>query len=218
MEGTNRITAIIVDLWREYKEIQGYSKIQIQESGSSDLSTDEVRTRLQDITDDELGESNKKGYTALLKSLFPAFHESSCDAVPHHYKNVDLNCQLPLDFDPTAKKLVPGMSALSVAIRSGNVKSVSTFMTRPGSIAVRIADHNGNTALHYCVLSYSKTSFQKLLPLYKPLEWKEMRNSRKMNPLDVCVAEIEMKRQTTGKEKSLEYLEYMREEMERSSA
>ena len=107
---------------------------------------------------------------------------------------------------------------MSVAIRSGNVKSVSTFMTRPGSIAVRIADHNGNTALHYCVLSYSKTSFQKLFPLYKPLEWKEMRNSRKMNPLDVCVAEIEMKRQTTGKEKSLEYLEYMREEMERSSA
>ena len=218
MEGTNRITGIIVDLWREYKEIQGYSKIQIQERGSSDLSTDEVRTRLQDFTDEELGVSDEKGYTALLKAC------SLPSMSPHvmQYlittRKVDLNCQLPLDFDPTAKKLVPGMSALSVAIRSGNVKSVSTFMTRPGSIAVRIADHNGNTALHYCVLSYSKTSFQKLFPLYKPLEWKEMRNSRKMNPLDVCVAEIEMKRQTTGKEKSLEYLEYMREEMERSSA
>jgi len=39
-----------------------------------------------------------------------------------------------------------------------------------------------------------------------------------MNPLDVCVAEIESRRQTKGKEKSFEYLEYMREEMERSSA
>ena len=113
---------------------------------------------------------------------------------------------------------------MSVAIRSGNVKSVSTFMTRPGSIAVRIADHNGNTALHYCVLSYSKTSFQKLFPLYKPLEWKEMRNSRKMNPLDVSVAEIpflsfpfvEKTKKREGK--ILEYLDYMREEMERSSA
>ena len=218
MKGTNRITGIIVDLWREYKEIQGYSKIQIQERGSSDLSTDEVRTRLQDFTDDELGVSDEKGYTALLKAC------SLPSMSPHvmQYlitsRKVDLNCQLPLDFDPTAKKLVPGMSALSVAIRSGNVKSVPTFMTRPGSIAVRSADQNGNTALHYCVLSYSKTSFQKLFPLFKPLKWKEMRNSVGMNPLNVCVAEIKLKRQTKGKERSLEYLEYMREEMERSSA
>lgn len=136
-------------------------------------------------------------------------------------RKVDLNCKLPLDFDrhhSTAKKLVPGMSPLSVAIRSGNIKSVPTFMTRPGSIDVRSADHDGNTALHCCVLSYSKTSFLKLFPLFKPLEWREMRNSKGMNPLDVCVAEIESRRQTKGKEKSFEYLEYMREEMERSSA
>ena len=218
MEGTNRITGIIVDLWREYKEIQGYSKIQIQERGSSDLSTDEVRTRLQDFTDHELRVSDEKGFTALLKAC------SLPSMSPHvmQYlittRKVDLNCQLPLNVDPTAKKLVPGMSALSVAIRSGNVKLVPTFMTRPGSINVRSADRNGNTALHYCVLSNSKTSFQKLFPLFKPLEWKEMRNFGGMNPLDVCVAEIELKRQTKGKERSLEYLEYMREEMERSSA
>jgi len=220
MEGTNRVTGIIVDLWREYKEIQGYSKIQIQERGSSDLFTDEVCTRLQDFTIDELDGSDDKGYTALLKAC------SLPSMSPHvmQYlittRKVDLNRQLPLEFDnnhPTAKKLVPGMSALSVAIRSGNIKSVPTFMTRPGSIAVRSADHDGNTALHYCVLSYSKTSFQKLFPLFKPLEWKEMRNNKRMNPLEACVAEIESRRQTKGKERSLEYLEYMREEMERSS-
>ena len=223
MEGTNRVTGIIVDLWREYKEIQGYSKIQIQERGSSDLSTDEVCIRLQDFTVDELDVSDEKGYTALLKAC------SLPSMSPHvmQYlittRKVDLNCQLPLHFDryhPKAKKLVPGMSALSVAIRSGNVKSVSTFMTRPGSIAVRSADHDGNTALHYCVLSYSKTSFQKLFPLFKPLEWKEMRNNKRMNPWDACVAEMHVLHvfQTKGKERSLEYLEYMREEMKRSSA
>ena len=221
MEGTNRITGIIVDLWREYKEIQGYTKIQIQERGSSDLSTHEVCTRLENFTVDELDVSDEKGYTALLKAC------SLPSMSPHvmQYlittRKVNLNCQLPLDFDrhhPTAKKLVPGMSALSVAIRSGNVKSVPTFMTRPGSIAVRSTDQDGNTALHRCVLSYSKTSFQKLFPLFKPLEWKEMRNSNGMNPLDLCVAEIESRRQTKGKGRSFEYLEYMRDEMERSSA
>jgi len=44
-----------------------------------------------------------------------------------------------------------------------------------------------------------------------------MRNSQGMNPLDVCLAEIESRRQSKGKERSLEYLEYMREEMEKSS-
>ncbi|XP_020602949.1 uncharacterized protein LOC110041970, partial [Orbicella faveolata] len=221
MEGTNRITEIIVDLWREYKEIQGYTKTQIQERGSSDLSTDEVCSRLKDFTVAELNVSDEKGYTALLKAC--SMPSMSPHVMQHLIttRKVDLNCKLPLDFDrhhSTAKKLVPGMSALSVAIRSGNIKSVPTFMTRPGSIDVRSADHDGNTALHCCVLSYSKTSFLKLFPLFKPLEWREMRNSKGMNPLDVCVAEIESRRQTKGKEKSFEYLEYMREEMERSSA
>ena len=220
MEGTNLVTGVIVDLWRQYKEILGNSKIQIQERGSSDLSTEEVSTKLQSFTVDELHACDEKGYTALLKAC------SLPSMSPHvmQYlittRKVDLNCQLPPAFDrhhSTAKKLVPGMSALSVAIRSGNTKLVSTFMTRPGNIAVRSFDHDGNTALHFCV-SYSKTSFQKLFPLFKPLEWKKMRNSEGMNPLDVCLAEIESKRQTKGKEKSLEYLEYMREEMERSSA
>lgn len=218
IEGTNLVTGIIVDLWREYKEILGYTKIQIQERGNCDISTDEVSTRLQDFTLDELNACDEKGYTALLKAC------SLPSMSPHvmQYlittRKVDLNCQLPLDFvHPTAKKLVPGMSALSVAIRSGNVKSVPTFMTRPGNIAVRSADHDGNTALHFCVLSCSKTSFQKLFPLFEPLEWKEMRNSQGMNPLDVCLSEIESRRQSKGKERSLEYLEYMREEMEKSS-
>lgn len=136
-------------------------------------------------------------------------------------RKLDLNCQLPPDFEKSqsiAKKLVPGMFALSVAIRSGNVKSVPTFMTRLGDINVRSKDNDGNTALHHCVLSQSKSSFQKLFPLYKPLEWKEMRNNEGKNPLDICIAEMEMRGQSKEKEKSLKSLLYMRQEMERDSS
>ncbi|XP_078366598.1 uncharacterized protein LOC144650730 [Oculina patagonica] len=220
MEGTNRVTGIIVDLWREYKEILGYSKAQIEERGSNDLSTDEVYNKLSHLTFNELQAADKNGYTALLKAC------SLPSMSPHvmQYlittRKVDLNCQLSHDFDtnhPTARKLVPGMFALSVAIRGGNVKLVPTFMTRPGDINVRSKDYNGNTALHHCVLSHSKSSFQKLFPLYKPLEWKEMRNNELKNPLDICVAEIELMEGRKEKEKALTTLSYMRQEMEKVS-
>ena len=220
MEGTNLVTGSIVDLWREYKEILGYSKEEIQQRGSSDLSSGEVHNKLLCYPVDELQAADHKGYTALLKAC------SLPQMSPHvmQYlitsRKVDLNCTLPsaLDMnDPTAKKLVPGMFALSVAIRRGNVKSVSTFMTRPGDINVRSKDCDGNTALHHCVLSHSKSSFQKLFPLYKPLEWKEMRNNEGKNPLDICVAEIELREGSKQKEKSLKTLLYMRQEMERVS-
>ncbi|KAL9979251.1 hypothetical protein ACROYT_G016886 [Oculina patagonica] len=189
MEGTNLVTGIIVDLWREYREILGYSKAQIEERGSNDLSTDEVHNKLCHFTLSQLQAADTNGYTALLKAC------SLPSMSPHvmQYlittRKVDLNCQLSPDFDtnhPKARKLVPGMFALSVAIRSRNVKLVPTFMTRPGNINVRSKDHDGNTALHHCVLSHLKGPFQKLFPLYKPLEWKEMRNNELKNPLDIC--------------------------------
>lgn len=136
-------------------------------------------------------------------------------------RKVDLNCQLPSDFDVNhseAKELVPGMSSLSVAIRKKNVKSVSTFMNRSTWIQVRSFDDNGNTALHHCVISIYKTAFDKIFPLFKPLEWREMRNKRGKNPLDICIEkEEELQRQKKVKGKNLEKLRDMRKEMEVSA-
>ena len=222
MEGTNPVTGIIVNLWTKYRDIQGYSTMQIQKRGSSDLTSDEIHKKLQCFSNKELQDADEKGYNALLKACsLPSMSPHVMQYLITTQK-VDLNCRLPSNFDinhPTAKGLMPGMSSLSVAVRKGNVKSVPTFMTRPTDINVRSVDDEGNTALHHCVISISKTSFQKLFPLFKPLEWKEMRNNDLKNPLDVCVAlEEQLKRQEKVKENSLKTLTYMKEEMEKVSA
>ena len=217
MDGTNSVTGIIVDLWREYKEMQ----TQVEEKGRSDLTTDEIQNKLEHFSKDQLDAADERGYNALLKAC-------SLPAMSPHVmqylittRKVDLNCQLPSDFDVNhseAKELVPGMSSLSVAIRKGNVKSVSTFMNRSMWIQVRSFDDNGNTALHHCVISIYKTAFDKIFPLFKPLEWREMRNKRGKNPLDICIEkEEELQRQKKVKGKNLEKLRDMRKEMEVSA-
>ena len=217
MDGTNSVTGIIVDLWREYKEMQ----TQVEEKGRSDLTTDEIQNKLEHFSKDQLDAADERGYNALLKAC-------SLPAMSPHVmqylittRKVDLNCQLPSDFDVNhseAKELVPGMSSLSVAIRKGNVKSVSTFMNRSMWIQVRSFDDNGNTALHHCVISIYKTAFDKIFPLFKPLEWREMRNKRGKNPLDICIEkEEELQRQKKVKGKALEKLRDMRKEMEVSA-
>ena len=222
LEGTNRVTGMIVDLWREYKDILGDSTMQIQQRGSSDLTLDEIHNKLQCFSTEELQATDELGYSALLKACsLPCMSPHVMQYLITTQK-VDLNCQLPCHFDvnqPTAKGLIPRMSSLSVAVRKGNVKSVSKFMKRSSDINVRSVDDEGNTALHHCVITISKTSFQKLFPLFKPLEWKEMRNNDLKNPLDVCVAlEEELKGQEKVKENSLKTLTYMKEEMEKVSA
>ena len=121
MDGTNSVTGIIVDLWREYKEMQ----TQVEEKGRSDLTTDEIQNKLEHFSKDQLDAADERGYNALLKAC------SLPGMSPHvmQYlittRKVDLNCQLPSDFDVNhseAKELVPGMSSLSVAIRKKKCK------------------------------------------------------------------------------------------------
>ncbi len=217
LEGTTDVTGKLVELWTQYREIQGLK----EQKDSSDLSENDVRDQLMSFSSEQLQTTDEKGYTALLKacslpSMSPHVMQYLITA-----RKVDLNCQLPPNFDrnnPASEGLVPGMFALSVSIRGGNVKSVPTFMTRQADINVRSKDQDGNTALHHCVLSHSKVSFQKLFPLYKPLEWKEMHNNEGKNPLDICVAEIELIEGKKEKEKALKTLSYMRQEMEKVSA
>ncbi|XP_022807894.1 uncharacterized protein LOC111344892 [Stylophora pistillata] len=218
LDGTNRITGIIVDLWREYKEIQA----QVEKKGRSDLTMEEIENKLTCFTNDYLEAADERGYNALLKACSLPYMSPHVMQYLITTRKVDLNCQLPSDFDvthPTAKGLVPRMSSLSVAIRKGNVKSVSTFMNRSTWIKVRSVDDNGNTALHHCVISIYKTAFDKIFPLFKPLEWQEMRNKAGKNPLDICIEkEEELGRQKRVKKKALEKVRDMRKEMEEVSA
>ena len=130
-------------------------------------------------------------------------------------EKVDLNCSLPDDFDehhPSAKGLIPGMSALSVAIRRQNISCISTFKRRKPEIKVRDADQEGNTALHHCVLSASKGAFQKLFPLYKQLDWRKMFNEELESPLDIAQSLV-----MNSAAKKKQALDFILQEMERSS-
>ena len=216
MEETNDVTKVIVDLWREYRNRPGGSKKDSQEAGSSDLPVEYVKEKLKRFTTDQLQATDEKGYTAVLKAC------SLPSMSPHvmQYliitRKVDLNCQLPHDFDrnhSATEGLIPGMSPLSVAIKRGNSKSLSTFRRRDEiEEIIQSADADGNTALHHCVLSISKIAFQKLFPLYKPLKWKKMRNKEGKNPLEIV---RDMKGFSVGKEKSISY---MRKEMKKKDS
>jgi len=103
-------------------------------------------------------------------------------------RKVDINCTLPQTFErdnSATNGLIPGMSALSVAIKSGNVKLVPTFARRKKEISFGSADDDGNTALHHCVLSASKFAFEKLFPLFKPLKWRKIHIKEGKNPLEI---------------------------------
>ena len=165
-----------------------------------------ITEKLARFTTDQLQAKDEKGFNALLKAC------SLPSMSPHvlQYlittRKVDINCELPQNFDrnPSAKKgLIPGVSALSVAIKSGNVKLVPTFTRRGSAISVQSVDDDGNTALHHCVLSMSKFSFRKLFPLYKPLKWKNMRNEDGKNPLDIARG---MQGLSEGKERCITFM------------
>lgn len=52
LEGTNDVTGKILELWREYKKLQSYSEMQIQQGSSSDLPENEVRNQLDSFSFD----------------------------------------------------------------------------------------------------------------------------------------------------------------------
>ena len=206
MEGTNDVTKDIVSLWVEFRNLQSSSRKENEETGCKDLTMEHITERLARFTTDQLQAKDEKGCNALLKAC------SLPSMSPHvlqyliNTRKVDINCKLPqiLDRNPsTTKGLIPGMSALSVAITCGNVKSVSTFTRRGGEISVQSVDDDGNTALHHCVLSISKFSFEKLFPLFKPLKWKTLRNKDGKNPLQIAQG---MKGLSEGKERSIKFM------------
>ena len=177
--GTNDVTAVIVNLWNQRKQM----------TKREDLSEVHVKKSLDCFVSGELETKDQHGYNALLKAC--SLPSMSPHVMQHLIvgRKVDLNCTLPDDFDKhqhSAKGLVPGMSALSVAIRRQNISCISTFKRRGTEINVRDADQEGNTTLHHCVLSVSKVAFQKLFPLYKQLEWEKMFNRKLESPLDIA--------------------------------
>ncbi|KAJ7326078.1 hypothetical protein OS493_028336 [Desmophyllum pertusum] len=160
-ERPNDVTKVIVTLWREYKGIciSTAKKEKSEKTGSNDFTMTYVKEKLARFTTDQLEEIDEKGYNALLKACsLPSMSPRVMQyLITDTTKKVDIDCQLPHDFDrSTAKGLIPGMSALSVAINSGNVKLVSTFMRRRQEISIRSSDADGNTVLHHCVLLGSK--------------------------------------------------------------
>ena len=205
MAGTNDVTAVIVNLWNQRKQM----------TKREDLLEVHVKKSLDCFVSGELETKDQHGYNALLKAC--SLPSMSPHVMQHLLvvRKVDLNCKLPDHFDKdhrSAKGLIPGMSALSVAIRRQNISCISTFKRRETEINVRDADQEGNTALHHCVASASKGAFQKLFPLYKELNWKTMFNRELENPLNIAqylaMDSAAKKKQTLG---------YILEEMERSS-
>ena len=213
MTGTNSVTKIIVDLWREYRKMR--------RNNEGDLTMEQVKDKLSHFTTNDLEMEDNQGYTAILKAC------SLPSISPHVIQylivtgKVNLNCNLPQTFDRyhnAAAGLIPGMSPLSVAIRRSNVNCISTFMRRQTELDVRNADEDGNTALHHCVLLISKSAFQKLFPLYKPLEWREMRNSEGNNALDIALKLVHgTPLRSRTKKQALKYILEEMEEMDLSS-
>ena len=205
MAGTNDVTAVIVNLWNQRKQMKK----------GEDLSKEHVEKSLDCFVYGELETKDQHGYNGLLKAC--SLPSMSPHVMQHLLvvRKVDLNCKLPDDFDRnhrSAKGLIPGMSALSVAIRRQNISCISTFKRRETEINVREADQEGNTALHHCVASASKGAFQKLFPLYKELNWKKMFNRELESPLDIAQ---NLAMDSAAKKKQA--LGYILEEMERSS-
>ena len=205
MAGTNDVTAVIVNLWNQRKQMEK----------REDLSKGHVEKSLDCFVKGNLETKDQHGYNALLKAC--SLPSMSPHVMQHLIvvEKVDLNCRLPDDFDehhPSAKGLIPGMSALSVAIRRQNISCISTFKRRKKEISVQDADQEGNTALHHCVASASKGAFQKLFPLYKELNWKKMFNRELENPLEIAQ---NLAMDSAAKKKQA--LDFILEEMERSS-
>ena len=205
MAGTNDVTAVIVNLWNQRKQMKK----------REDLSKEDVEKSLDYFVSGELETQDQHGYNAVLKAC--SLPSMSPHVMQHLIvvRKVDLNCKLPDNFDKdhrSAKGLIPGMSALSVAIRRQNISCISTFKRRGKYIRVQDADQEGNTALHHCAAWASKGAFQKLFPLYKKLNWKKMFNEKLESPLDIAQS---LAMDSAAKKKQA--LGYILEEMERSS-
>lgn len=208
-DGSSRVTRSVVDLWEKHTSMRRITK--------EDLKMEDIRNSLDCFTIEELEKKDDQGYNAILKACSLPSMSPRVMQYLIGTRKVDLNCTLPPYFDKNhqaASGLVPGMSPLSVAINRRCSRYFSTFMTREAEIKIRSADEDGNTALHHCVLRASKIIFQKLFPLYKPLEWRKMRNCGGGNPLDLVVINKPGSAEGSSQTQRQAALEYMLREME----
>ena len=206
-EGTNTVTATIVKLWRE----------KVKQRGEKDLPKETVEKEMV-FERKELEKRDGKGFNALTKAC--SLPSVGIGLVSHllNVKGIDVNSQIPFSFNsdsPAARWLTPGMSALSVAIRRGNVRCVPTLMNRETKIDLSSTDDDQNTALHHCVLSSDvpKTAFDRLFRCYRGLEWKEMKNGQDKSPLDIA-RERWRESDTNNDEKKKEALEHVLNKMD----
>ena len=205
LEGTSDVTKAIVDLWMKYKKI----------SESSLNVREEIAKRLAEFTSNQLNERDKRGYTPLLKAC------SLPSMSPHVMKylmgtKIDVTCQLPADFDrhhPAGEGLIPGMSALSVAIKCRNVSLVQIFKKQEKEKLIKIEDEDGNTALHHSILTCSKSAFRALFPLFEPKDWREMLNIEGKSPLEIA---LEMESSGMSKGKQEDNIRFMIKEMNKN--
>ncbi|KAJ7381034.1 hypothetical protein OS493_004630 [Desmophyllum pertusum] len=91
-EGTNDVTKVIVALWMEYKgkrrkeKEKEKEKEKSEKTGSTDLTMGLRKREACTFYHRSVEGDRRKRLQCTLESLLSAFHESSCDAVLHHYK------------------------------------------------------------------------------------------------------------------------------------
>ncbi|XP_022807899.1 uncharacterized protein LOC111344893 isoform X2 [Stylophora pistillata] len=204
IEGTSGVTKAIVDLWIKYKKI----------SGSSHNVMEDIENTLDSFTPNQLQERDEKGYTPLLK----ACSLPSMSPLVMKYlisTKIDITCQLPPNFGghhPSGEGLVPGMSALSVAIKCKNVSLVKIFKKEEKKKLIKIRDEEENSALHHSILSCSKSAFKALVPLYEAKDARKMLNRDGKSPLDIA---LEMESTGMFKGKQEDNIRFMIKELKK---
>ena len=173
IRGTSEVTQSIVELWREKMRQK------------KDLDRERVADKLKNFKTEVLERLDDEGFSALTKACSLPSMSPRIVRYLLNEKMVDVNSQLPERFttgDREDAKLIPLMSALSVALLRGNVRCVSTFLRRKGDIKFDSRDQKGNTALHYCLLT--QDAFKDLWPNYEKMNWRDMKNDEGKNPCD----------------------------------
>ena len=175
MRGTSEVTRLIVELWREKMRIKG----------NEDIDPQKVKDNLNNFGTEDLERLDDEGFSALTKACSLPSMSPRIVSYLLNTKMVDVNSQLPDWFrtgDRESAKLIPLMSAMSVALLRGNARCVSTFLRRKGVINFDSRDQKGNTALHYCLST--REAFEKLWPNYEKMNWRDMKNDEGKNPCD----------------------------------
>ena len=206
IRGTSEVTQSIVELWRE----------KMRQEDGKDLDLERIKDKLNNVETEELERLDNEGFSALTKACSLPSMSPRIVSYLLNTKKVDVNSQLPDWFttgDREDAKLIPLMSALSVALLRGNARCVSSFLRRKGGIKFDSRDQKGNTALHYCLST--QDAFKDLWPNYEKMNWRDMKNDEGKNPCDDAKEKyekssptIETKKKKVTTNKTREALEF----------